>query len=322
MERKTPVPDYREVQAEAIERRIRSSPPDVVAPPQPPVKSTRTRRRRSPRWFVWMIGCALAVILLALLACALVGGLIMGIAIKLANEVTANATSSQSFTISGIASLDIHNTSGRLSVRQGAPGFVGVEITKTARDSSQEAAQRDLDKIQVTTTQSGDTISVTSNFEDAGFFATSSAVNLQITVPSTTNISADLRAGDAQVDGVGGLMMLSTSAGSLTMRGTTFADGSRIHVSTGSVVVQGSVPDNASVDISVSTGDVALTLPAQTSARLDARTNIGEIHVTGWPVQPKRANNVGAMTNDALGSQPSGTIRIRVDAGDITISKL
>ncbi|HET8908885.1 MAG TPA: DUF4097 family beta strand repeat-containing protein [Ktedonobacterales bacterium] len=321
MERKTPVPDYREVPAEAFERRGRSSAPTVVAPAQPPAKSMRARRR-SPRWFVWMIGCALAVILLALLACALVGGLIMGIAIKLASEVTASVTYSQSFAISGVPSLDIHNASGHLSVRQGAPGTVSVAITKTARDSSSDAAQHDLGKIQVAMTQSGDTISVTSNFQDTGFLATSSAVNMQITVPATTNISADIKAGDVQIDSVGGLMALSTSAGNVTMWNTTLADGSHMHVSTGSVTVQGSVPDNASVDISVSTGDVALTLPAETSTRLDARTNIGEIHVTGWPVQPKRANNVGEMTDDTLGGQPTGAIRIRVDAGDITISKL
>jgi hypothetical protein len=321
MERKTPIPDYREVPAEALERRGRSSAPTVVAPAQPPAKLMRARRR-SPRWFVWLIGCALSVLLLALLACALVGGLIMGIALKLANEVTASATTSQSFAISGVPSLDIHNPSGQLRVRQGAPGSVRVEITKTARDSSNDAAQHDLGRIQVTMTQSGDTISVTSNFQDSGFLATSSVVNMQITVPATANISADIKAGDVNIEGVGGLMALSTSAGSVTLRNTTLADGSHIHVATGSVTVQGSVPDGASVDISVSTGDVALTLPAETSTRLDARTNIGEIHVTGWPVQPKRANNVGAMTDDTLGGQTTGVIRIRVDAGDITIDKL
>jgi hypothetical protein len=321
MERKTPVPDYREVPAEAFERPGHSSAPTVVAPAQPPAKSTRARRR-SPRWFVWLIGCALSVLLLALLACALVGGLVMGIALKLANEVTATATSTQSFALNGVPSLDIHNASGHLSVRQGAPGSVRVEITKSARDSSNDAAQHDLGRIQVTMTQSGDTISVTSNFEDSGFLATSSAVNLQITVPATTNISADIKAGDVQIDGVGGLMALSTSAGNVALRNTTLADGSHIHVSTGSVAMQGTVPDSASVDISVSTGDVSLTLPAETNTRLDARTNIGEIHVTGWPVQPKRANNVGEMTDDTLGGQPTGAIHIRVNAGDITISKL
>lgn len=324
MDSNTPLPNSREVQVEAFDRSAQAvapvSPSATATPP--PLHHRPQRRRRSPRWFVWLMGFLLAVVLLGLLACALVGGLIMGIALKLANEVSASVTSTQMFTVAGVPSLDIHNASGSLSVLTGAPGSVSVEMTRTARDSSQSAARTDLDKIAVTASQDGNRITVTSDFQDESFFATSSAVNLRIVVPPTANIAADVTAGDFRVDGVSGLIELTGGAGNATLRNVSPADGSRIHVATGSVTVQGSVPPGASIDIAVNTGDVTLKLPADTRTRLDARTTIGDIHINGWQVQPTRTNRVGAMTNDILGAQPEGTIHIRVDSGDISVSQL
>jgi hypothetical protein len=93
-------------------------------------------------------------------------------------------------------------------------------------------------------------------------------------------------------------------------------------MTTGSVIMRGAIPTNATVDIAVSTGDVTLQLPADTQTRLDARTNLGAIQINGWSLAPTRMNSVGAVANGALGAQPSGTLHIRVDTGDITVSQL
>src|SRR5262249_40158791 len=147
------------------------------------------RRRRGPRWFVWLLGCLLGALLLVLLVCALVGGLVAGIAIKLATEVTASATSTQTFSVRDAPSLDIHDASGQVRVQTGTPGVVEIEITKKARDASQSAAESDLDNIGVTATQTGDRISIATSFHDEGFLVSSSSVNLLITVPPDTNLA-------------------------------------------------------------------------------------------------------------------------------------
>ena len=68
-----PVPNHSTAQVKA-----QSATP---ADPSRPLQQTRRRpHRHGPRWFVWLIGCMLGVLLLALLACALVGGLVVGIA--------------------------------------------------------------------------------------------------------------------------------------------------------------------------------------------------------------------------------------------------
>ena len=81
------------------------------------------------------------------------------------------------------------------------------------------------------------------------------------------------------------------------------------------------IPANASVDITVSTGDVTLRLPGDTQARLDARTNVGSITVNGWPLNATRMNRVGATANGPLGDSPTAAIHVRVDSGDITVTR-
>lgn len=318
MDQNTPVPSHREVQVETYDRPI--GPPVTIPPPNVPHR--RPRQRHGPRWFVWSLGCLLAIVLLALLACALIGGLVMGIAFKLANEVTASSTTTQSFLVNDTPSLDIHNAAGHVRVQQGAAGTVNVQITRTARDTSQSAAQADLDNIVVTATQTGNQIAITSNFQDGGYFATANTVNLLITVPATTNIAADVAAGEVEINGVSGLMEISGGAGTVTLQDTALADGTRIHVATGTVTLIGTVPGTAAVDISVGTGDVTLRLPADTSTQLDARTNVGDIHITGWQVQMMRINKVGTVANGPLGTQPTATIHVRVDAGNISVSPI
>lgn len=310
-----PVPNHSTAQVEAQMA--------VPADPSRPIQQTRRlARRRGPRWFIWLIGCMLGVLLLALLACALVGGLMVGIALKLANEVTATTTSTQSFVVNAFPSLTIHNASGRLDVQPGPAGIIGVQITKTARDTSQSAARAALEGITVDSSQAGDQIAISTDFRDGSVFAGSSSVNLALTVPPNTTIVADVTTGDIQISGIGGLVEVTGGAGAITLQDVALADGSHIHMTTGSVMMQGAVMANASVDISASTGDVNLQLPADTAAQLDAHTSLGAIHVSGWPMQTTRINSLGEDAEGPLGAQATGAIHIRVDSGDITVSQM
>jgi hypothetical protein len=309
MNHQTPVPDYSEVQVATRQR------PDTGAPRR------ARKQRRTPRWFVWLIGSVLGVVLLGLLACALVGGLLLGIAIKLANEATATDTSTRTFSVLGAPTLAIRNAAGKLTVRAGTTGTVTIDITRTSRDTSASAARDNLQNITVTTAQTGDQITLSTDFSNDGYFASANSVDLAVTVPPNTNITANVTAGNVDIDGVSGQMELTQGVGDASLSNILLADGSNVQVANGSVAVDGVIPAHATVAITVNTGDVTLRLPATTETRLDARTNVGDIHFTGWNLQPTRANSAGAVVNEALGTQPSGTVRIRVDSGDIHISQ-
>ena len=320
MDQNAPVPNHAEVRVETY---YRPTGPTMTTP-APLETPVTARRRHGPRWFIWLIGCMLAVLVLALLMCALVGGLLVGIAIKLSNEVTASATSTQTFAVNGVPSLDIHDQSGQVQVRPGASGSVTVQITKVARESSESAARAGLEKIVVNTSQTGNHIAITTDFGNDGFFANSDSVNLLITVPARANVGVDVTAGAVEIDGLNGLMDISGGAVTVALQDVVLTDGSRIHIATGSALVHGSQFPGAALDITVSTGNVMLQLPVDTQTRLDAQTNAGSIRITGWPLQPERMNRAGMEANGPLGAQVEGggAIHVRVDAGDITISQI
>ena len=194
-------------------------------------------------------------------------------------------------------------------------------ITKNTRDTSQSAAQASLNTITVTATQTGDQITITSDFQDESFFASSSTVNLLITVPPTANITADVTAGNIEVDGVSGLLEITGDAGTATLQDVATANGSRIHLTTGSDDSARRHRHQRDRGYRRQHRKVTLQLPADTQTQLDARTNNRRIQINGGP-SLMRMNSVCGVANGALGTEPSGTLHIRVDIGDITVSQL
>jgi hypothetical protein len=281
-------------------------------PPPPP-------QRRS-RWHIWLIGGCLALLALCVLACAVLGGVFAGFLIHVANQVSTSTTTTQTFSVTGTPSLDIKDTAGNVEVVTGDAGTVNVEVTKRARATTRDEADSDLNSIRVDVTQVGNTIRVTTSFDEGNGLARQRRVDLTITVPPTANVTAQVTAGQVSISDVGGLFDVSVLAGDLEMKGVTLADGSRLHVTTGDAQLSGTIPTGASLDVSVDTGEASLELPASTAAHLDARTNIGSIDVSGWNLSASK-QNVGASAVGDLGTNPQGSITVRVQTGDIKISQ-
>jgi hypothetical protein len=247
------------------------------------------------------------------------GGVFAGFLIHVANEVPVSETTTQAFIVTGAPSLDIQDTAGNVEVVAGSAGTVGVEVTKSVRAATSDEAQGDLKGIHVAVTQTGNTIKVVTNFDEASGIGRQPRVDLTLTVPPTTNISTQVTTGEVTITGISGLFNLGVVAGSLETEAATFADGSRIHVTTGNLQLNGSVPTGASLDVSVDTGQASLELPGSTAAHLDARTNVGSIEISGWPLSASK-DNVGASAVGDLGTNPQGTITVRVQTGNIDIS--
>lgn len=284
------------------------------APYQPPSPPRRSR------WYVWLIGGCLALVVVAILGCAVLGGVFAGFLIHVANEVPVSETTTQSFSVTGTPSLNIQDTAGNVEVIQGSTGTVGVEVTKSARATTSDEARTDLNGIHVDVTQTGDTIKVVTTFDQDNGIGRQPRVDLTLTVPPTTNITAQVTTGEVTITGISGLFNLSVVAGNLQTEAVTFTDGSQTHVTTGNLQLAGAVPTGASINVGVDTGQAALELPASTAAHLDARTNVGSVTISGWPLSASK-DNVGASAVGDLGTNPQGTITVRVQTGNIDISQ-
>lgn len=311
--------DVSEAERTAPERRPGPPPPaSPVYPPYPPYASSP---RRASRWYVWLIGGCLGVLVLGILGCAVIGGLLAGVMIREANRTQVQSSETRTFAVTGAPTLNVHNIAGQVQVVGGDDGQVTVDITRSARDDSDSAAQRALDAITVDIRQAGDTITVNTTFPRRGGFGSDRRVDLTITVPRTVDVTADVTAGNASVQDVTGRLRLTVTAGEAKLQAVTLKDGSFLHVTTGRASVAGTLQPGASLDVRVTTGQVELRLPADTAARLDARITLGDITVDGWDVTTSRQGVSGRQATGDLGANPVGTITIRVETGGITIER-
>ena len=300
-----------------------SSRPRTSYPPTPTRYAeiaANTRRRGAP-WFVWLMGGCLAVVVIAVLVVALIGGLIGGIIYHVANQPTATQQTSQSFSVSGTPTVIVHDSAGTITVMTGAAGQVTAQVTKHARDTSLSAAQRDLASMQVTLTQSGDTITIQTNYSYSYTFMNpqSRSVDLAITVPPTANITASNAAGTITVQGITGQFNITDAAGTIQLSGVTLNDGSRVTDSAGSIQGDLSLASGATVNIQDNAGSIDLRLPASTATHLDARTDAGNITISGWPISVNHTVASASATGDTAAGA-SGALTIHDNAGSITLT--
>jgi hypothetical protein len=235
----------------------------------------------------------------------------------------STSTETRSFTIGEMPTLIVRNTAGKIHVNAGPDGQVGLQITKKAHGGflGIGGTERDLERVQVLTTQQGDTLRVDVEYEGSAInVGRGVTVDLELTIPAHTLLDLRLAAGDVRVTGVTGRIRVNTAAGNLETREVTFAQGSTLEVNAGKAEVYGVLDPGASLEVSVNTGKAHVTLPANTAATLDARVDVGAIQVTGFSGQLALSRElVQQRITGALGPEPNGSVRVRVNVGEITI---
>ncbi len=292
--------------------------------------------RYQPPWWVRLIGTGLIVFLVLLL----LGGIATGALALLAYTTpAASATATQSFAVTETPSVILRAQAGAVSVVTGGASQVGLRVTRMARAISSGLAQQALNDMRITATQSGNTITVeeTSQSLDPGLRFWWRELQIDLTVPRTTNLTATLDAGSLTVDGVQGTTSVTANAGSIDFTGAQLSDASlhsnagritldqvtlsgNAHLSaqTGSIELQGALAPRTALDVTANAGSVTLTLPTTTSAHLEASTNAGSISVEGWPIVVQHEFARSSASGD-LTPNPTGSIVIHTNAGSVEV---
>jgi DUF4097 and DUF4098 domain-containing protein YvlB len=215
------------------------------------------------------------------------------------------------FTVSGVPELTLATFDGSIDLRTGDTSTVIVEIEK--RGPTQEG----VDQLRVETKQDGNriTVEVKRPSREVVFFGIGSSptASLKVTLPREANVTArsgdgsisiedvhgrlELRSGDGSIRGrsVSGQMTFVTGDGSVTLdsaNGTIdgeTGDGSvsvsgtltavKLRTGDGSITFHADAGTKMSDDWSFTTGDgsVAVDLPSDFAAELDAHTGDGSI---------------------------------------------
>ncbi|HEX9057072.1 MAG TPA: hypothetical protein VF818_06015 [Ktedonobacterales bacterium] len=256
---------------------------------------------------------------------------------KFAHGPEVSDTITRAFTVAGTPTVIAHDTFGSMRVATGGVGEVRVDATRKARGITTDATQADLEQLTVTFSQDGDTIRVDAR-------ATSPTVNLNrqvwcdlvLTVPAETHLdlkaeagnvevgatrgnrTAKVDAGNLEIRGGSGQIVATVNAGNVSVSDASVSGSSRLRVDAGQLVLGGSLADGASLDLRVNAGRIRLTLPASTSAHVEASADIGSISITGWNI-PVVRNITAARASGDTAPNPRGTISARVDIGDFAM---
>jgi Putative adhesin len=313
----------------------RMMPNDYPSAPRTPASERRTH----VPLYIKLIGGCLAASVIVFLVLACIGGI--GTALVFSSPEVSSG-SSQDLSVSGVPLLHLNSNATDVTILAGTDhSAVRILVQKHAQAINNASAQAGLNRMKVTTTQSGDTIDVETHFTDeTGIILHHEWMDLTITVPPSTHLDLTTRAGDVTITGISGTMQLTSEAGDIAINNSALEGTSTIHSDAGNIRLQsviadthtsiittagsvdfnGMVESGASFSVHTDAGDVTLQLPRDTSAHFSATTNFGNVTIDPiWPISVTK-ETANSSANGTMGASPSATISVTTSAGDIRVS--
>ncbi len=260
--------------------------------------------------------------------------------------VTEHATQTLALTGAGIPTITCHLAAGSLQILAGSNNQVGVDITKSVRDISQDQSRRDLATMKVNFTQQGNAITITETYPPSsgwGFLWQGSIqreIDLVITVPAAANLAITAAAADTSITGIAGQITVDSSASRLILHQVTLTGASRLKASAGEMLIDGSMTPDATLDlrdsagsidfdgalathdaitVNASAGSVAMHLPLSTAVHVDANVSAGGISVSGFPLAVRQDFGNASVAGDTA-PDPTNTITVHISAGSFTLA--
>ncbi len=142
-------------------------------------------------------------------------------------------------------------------------------------------------------------------------------VDVDITVPSNTDLRLTTKTGDIRVTGISGQMHLGSESGSVLVQQGILRGTSWLMTNAGAIHYYEAIDPHGTYTFVSTTGSITVILPSDASFHLDARTDTGTI-TTDFPgvVVTHRTNNAIQST---VGKPPHAKVRLSSDSGSIQL---
>jgi Putative adhesin len=256
---------------------------------------------------------------------------------------------SDTFTTKGTPVIVVETFNGAIDVTPGENGTVEARVTKRAGGSTQEEAEQDLENIEITMKQEGDTIKITAEKTDHSMWSDRGAsVDLQVpdgtvldlrtsngkvnVVAVTGDVKANSSNGVIRVKGSKGKLNLTTSNGAIqaeggsgrldlkTSNGPIAVKSTKavVHAQTsnGTIQFNGRLGDGEN-SFESRNGKIVLGLPASAEFRLDATTSNGHIHSDFAVDGDEEASK--HLLRGTVGKNPKAHVKAHTSNGSIEI---
>jgi len=234
----------------------------------------------------------------------------------------AEDTWTRSYTLSDNGRFELINVNGRITAEVATDGKVSVEGKRTAKGSTDEAAQENLAKIEIREEVSGDRVRVESRPPRLSGFG---GHEVEWTVRIPKGVVVDLRTvnGGVRLTGLAGEVHAKTTNGGV--RGTvktSILEASSVNGGI-QIDIEGTLDANATVDLETVNGGIEVGLAADSKASISARAVNGGVKVSDLEVQ--RTNDDGAAESkrrlEATLNGGGAKVNISTTNGGVRISR-
>jgi DUF4097 and DUF4098 domain-containing protein YvlB len=172
------------------------------------------------------------------------------------------------------AKLIVSCVNGRITVHAGANREIAVEA-KGGADKHRNAERDGLRRIE--TAGSGLSIDQAENVVTVTTHSFMTNADLSFRVPANTALKLKSVMGDVNIDGVSGDIEVESTNGRMTL--TNVSGAALVHGINGGIVATFTqIPPDKPMSFSSLNGDIDVTLPADTRARLKMKTNNGDAY--------------------------------------------
>ena len=263
---------------------------------------------------------AIFVVIASIIFLLLVGG--FGFAVRLLNPTPVRTImETRIFNLApGMQpTLIVTNNSGFVHVHAGAGNTMTVTATKVG-----DSFGASPDDFKVRYTQHGDTITIQVNNDSIHpfDFSTTSQADLDVTVPTRSDLQLETDSGDITANGIYGKMTLTSNDGSLQATEDSLKSGSRLTTDSGSITMRGSIGATGNYMFQSNSGTIDVTLPASTSFHARLVSNSGGI-TNEFPIANAHQSGVDDRTIIGdVGISPQATLSIQSDSGTLHLRHL
>ncbi len=259
----------------------------------------------------------------------------------------------QQIPLSTLQQVQVHDQIGDVTITvDPSTTTPTVAYVKKVKATSSDAANKEFNNIIVQVQPSGTsdgTLSVNATVPNNGtlFSSHNDSVDVMVTLPpqstsapatpTTGNIATvtpstastplkldvNVSIGNISVTGLSGILQIQDSIGNISVQQAILSDGSSLRTSSGNVTFKGSLDTTTLASNSQSiytiqseTGNLDVTLPADTNVILDAYTNSGTI-ASDFDVSKIKSSD-GSLNGPLVsGTTPTALLKLHVSTGNV-----
>jgi hypothetical protein len=216
--------------------------------------------------------------------------------------------------LTNITSLEVATNVGtiRLEAGQGTEARITAEIK--VRAATEERAQELAEEVRITAEPSGQTLAI-KVIKPAHLGRNQLSVDLTITAPGDLAVDCATNVGDIRVTDFTKQVKAATDVGAIACTG--LREASDLHANVGDVkaAYANDAPPALDVTMATNVGNIEFTGPAEISAHLTARSNVGSITTD----RPLTVTGALKQSVSATLGQGEGRVNLSANVGSIRI---